>query len=138
MGHMLRMRIRTTLIGYSLAAVVTAFSLTAESNLHRPLVVIILGPPGSGKTTQAAALSKKYRIPAISISGLVKKQLGKKSKYSNLIDRSAATGDLLEDAEANQLIESRLLRGDINRGFILDGYPCDSSSSQASRRIPER
>jgi adenylate kinase len=116
-------RIQTTLISYSLTAVFAAFSLTAESNLHRPLVVIILGPPGSGKTTQAAALSKKYSIPAISISGLLKKQLGKKSKYSNLIDMSAASGDLLDDAAANQLIESRLLKGDISRGFILDGYP---------------
>jgi adenylate kinase len=85
--------------------------------------VIILGPPGSGKTTQAAALSNKYRIPAISISGLLKKQLGKKSKYSKLIDVRAASGDLLDDAAANRLLESRLLKGDISRGFILDGYP---------------
>lgn len=46
MRHMFRTRILTTLIGYSLPAIFAAFSLAAESNLRRPLVVIILGPPG--------------------------------------------------------------------------------------------
>jgi adenylate kinase len=130
MGHMFRIRIQTTLMGWSLAAVFTTFSLIAQSNLYRPLVVIILGPPGSGKTTQAAALSKKYRIPTISMSDLLRKQLGKKSKYSNLIHRSAASGELLADAAANQLIESRLLKGDISRGFILDGYPLTAAQAK--------
>jgi adenylate kinase len=130
MRHMFRTRILTTLMGYGLPAVFAAFSLAAESTLRRPLVVIILGPPGSGKTTQAAALSKKYRIPAISISDLLKNQLGQKSKYSKLIHMSAASGDLLDDAAANQLIESRLLKGDISRGFILDGYPLTAAQAK--------
>jgi adenylate kinase len=120
---MWRTWIKSALIGWSLAAALTAFSLTTQSNLHRPLVVIILGPPGSGKTTQATALSKKYRIPAISMSGLLKKQLDKNGKSSNFVKMSAASGDLLEDTAANRLLEARLLQGDLSHGFILDGYP---------------
>jgi adenylate kinase len=115
--------IQCNLILWSLAGALTAFALTAQSNLHRPLVVIILGPPGSGKTTQATALSKEYKIPAISIPALLKKQLGKQGNPSSLIKMSAASGDLLEDTAANQLMKARLLQGDLSRGFILDGYP---------------
>jgi adenylate kinase len=123
MGRMWRTWIQSAAIGWSLAGALTAFSLTAQSDLHLPLVVIILGPPGSGKTTQATALSKKYRIPTISISGLLKKQLGKQERPSDFIKMSAASGDVLEDGAANQLMEARLLQGDLSHGFILDGYP---------------
>jgi adenylate kinase len=120
---MWRTLIQRALIGWSLTGALAAFSLTAQSNLHRPLVVIVLGPPGSGQTTQATALSKKYSIPTIAMSGVLKKQLGKQGKLSNFIKMSAASGDLLEDAAANQLVKARLSQGDLSRGFILDGYP---------------
>jgi adenylate kinase len=85
-------------------------------------VVIILGPPGSGKTTQATALGKKYRIPVVSMSKLLQKQLDNGDK-SKLLRMAVASGDLLDDAAANQLLEARLLQGDRGHGFILDGYP---------------
>jgi adenylate kinase len=119
---MWRTRIQSALIGWSLT-VIAAFSSTAQPNLRRPLVVIILGPPGSGKTTQAAALSKKYGIPAISMSTLLEKQLGKRDKSSKLIKITVASADVLDDAAANQLVEARLSQGDLSHGFILDGYP---------------
>jgi pantothenate kinase-related protein Tda10 len=77
---MWRTLIQRALIGWSLTGALAAFSLTAQSNLHRPLVVIVLGPPGSGQTTQATALSKKYSIPTIAMLGVLKKQLGKQGK----------------------------------------------------------
>jgi adenylate kinase len=119
---MWRTRIVNALIGWSLTVIV-AFSSTAQPNLHRLLVVIILGPPGSGKTTQATALGKKYRIPAVSMSKLLQKQLDKRGKSSKLLRMTLASGDLLDDAAANQLLEARLLQGDLGHGFILDGYP---------------
>jgi adenylate kinase len=119
--RMWRTSIQSALIAWSLT-VIAAFSSTAQPNLHRPLVVIILGPPGSGKTTQATALAKKYRIPALSLSKLLQQQLDKGDK-SKLLRMSVASGDLLDDAAANQLLEARLLQGDLGHGFILDGYP---------------
>jgi adenylate kinase len=118
-----RSSVHDALITCALIALGAAFSSPAQPNLHRPLVVIILGSPGSGKTTQATALSKKYRIPVVSLSKLLEKQLDKRGKPSKLIRMTVASPDLLDDAAANELVEARLLQGDLGHGFILDGYP---------------
>jgi AAA domain-containing protein len=97
--RMWRTSVRSALIAWSLA-LLAVLSSTAQPDLRRPLVVFIFGPPGSGKTTQAAALSKKYGIPAISMSKLLEKQLAKRANSSKLIKISVAGADLLGDAAA--------------------------------------
>jgi len=86
------------------------------------MVLLIIGPPGSGKTTQAAKLKSKYKIPSISMADILKKEGGAKSDLSRRLKVNLA-GDLVSDEVANQLIDKRLQRKDVAQGFILDGYP---------------
>jgi adenylate kinase len=85
--------------------------------------IILIGPQGSGKGTQAKLISKEYNIPHISTGDIFREtaktntKLGKKLK--NLIDN----GILVPDNVTNDVIKERLSKDDIKNGFVLDGYP---------------
>jgi adenylate kinase len=85
--------------------------------------VLLLGPQGSGKGTQAKLISKTYGIPQISTGDMARElreldtELGRKVK--EIYDR----GDLLSDELIVDMIRDRLSRGDTIPGFILDGFP---------------
>ena len=98
--------------------------------LSPPKVIILVGPPGSGKTTQARILAKKYRIPAFSVSDLLKKQISSQPN-DPVLAAAIASGDLLPDDAASNLIKVHLLRADLHKGFILDGYPATSGQAKA-------
>ena len=118
---------------------VATFGVTVAMSLAfgqpaRPKIVILVGPPGSGKTTQAAFLSKKYGIPAFSMSDLLKKEMGKKGAPKALA-ASVASGDVLPDDAATDLIRLRLFRADLSKGFILDGYPASAGQAKSLDRM---
>lgn len=94
------------------------------------VVIVMSGPPGSGKSVQAQRLSKKYRIPAFSMSDLLKREMGRKTPLGVDIQASIASGDLINDQAANQLISARALQSDAGRGFILDGYPTTAAQAK--------
>ncbi len=87
-------------------------------------VILMLGAPGSGKTTQAKNLSQKYKLPVISMSKILKKESGwVKTKLKTGLKAHLASGDLVNDEMANSLIEKYISKGKAVDGFILDGYP---------------
>src|SRR5215470_9621155 len=93
----------------------TAASLAMSIALAQPAppkVILLVGPPGSGKTTQATFLAKKYGIPAISMFDLVKREMvsEKKDSISKAVAASLASGDALADDAAAELIRMRLFR----------------------------
>jgi len=95
------------------------------------LVVILVGAPGSGKTTQARNIKSKYRIPAISMSDILKKAGGgRKSGLNRQLKVQVASGDLVGDEGSNLLIQERISRKDALRGFVLDGYPMNDIQAQ--------
>ena len=85
--------------------------------------LLLLGPPGAGKGTQAARLAERYQIPAISTGDIFRRNvtnqtvLGKKAKV--FMD----AGDNVPDTLTNDLIRHRLAEADADNGFLLDGYP---------------
>jgi adenylate kinase len=93
-------------------------------------VFVIVGPPGSGKSTQSQLLSKKYKIPSISLSDLIKDEMGKRGRLAEALKASVASGDLINDDAANDLVRTRILRADAGRGFILDGYPATAAQAK--------
>jgi adenylate kinase len=107
------------------------------------LVIILLGPPGGGKTTQAQFLKKHYRIPFFSAAEIVRKSHGKKSRVSRGLEPQAASGELLGDEALNQLMLQNFKKSDFTRGFILDGYPANQvqakffSGALRDLRLPE-
>ncbi len=107
---------------FRLLTLVTALAL-AQSSLAPPMVFVIIGPPGSGKSTQSKLLGKKYKIPPIDIASLATSKMGKKSGLSEALKVSLASGDLINDDAVDDLIKTRILQPDATRGFILDGYP---------------
>ena len=102
----------------------------AQSRLAPPLVLVILGPPGSGKTVQSHLLAKKYKIPVVAVSDLIKGEMGKHSKLADSLQVGVASGALVNDDAANELINARLLGPHTARGFILDGYPLTESQAR--------
>lgn len=116
MAHSLR-RILPAILG---------LALLAPGQLQRQgkIVILLIGPPGSGKTTQAKKLSGRYGIPSIAMADLLKKEGGwKKSSLSKRMKGPVASGDLVNDEVSTSLIAKRISERDAERGFILDGYP---------------
>lgn len=87
-------------------------------------VILMLGPPGSGKTTQADNLKRKYGIPSYSMASILKRESGwVKDQYKKSLGVPIATGDIIGDELASQLVEKYITRKEAQNGFILDGYP---------------
>lgn len=85
--------------------------------------VVFLGPPGSGKGTQAARLSAELRIPAISTGEMLRRECRSGSRLGRAVHNILATGQLVNDDVMNQVVASRLRERDCRSGCILDGYP---------------
>jgi len=96
--------------------------LLAQATVRGQTVILLLGPPGAGKTTQAKNLSRKYRIPAISMAEILKKA-GGKVNFNRSLKVPLASGEMVNDEVANQLIQQRIAQKDAQQGFLLDGYP---------------
>ena len=119
------------------AALGAAISLSiALAEVTPAKIILLVGPPGSGKTTQAKFLGKKYGIPAFSMADLLKREMsGKKDAVSKAMAASVASGDVLPDEAATDLIRLHLLRTDLSKGFILDGFPATAGQAKALDRM---
>ncbi len=93
--------------------ILMAATLAAQT-LPQPMVVVLVGPPASGKSTQADYLRKKYKLPCVSIEQLLETKMGK----------GAAGADLHRgDADLDGILKEYLEGMEVARGFTLDGYP---------------
>jgi adenylate kinase len=108
----------------------------ASAQQASPIVILMVGPPGSGKTTQSKLLEKKYGIPTFSMADLLKREISKKKdKISKSLAATIASGDMLPDDAATDLIKLRLYRADLGKGFILDGYPATAGQAKSLDRM---
>ena len=85
--------------------------------------LIILGPPGAGKGTQAAFIAKKYQIPHISTGDIFRANIKGNTPLGKKAQEYMNKGELIPDDLVIEIATSRLLDDDCMRGFLLDGFP---------------
>lgn len=87
------------------------------------MFLLIMGPPGSGKGTQAKILADLYRIPHISSGDIFRQAMEANDDAGNKLAEAINKGQLVPDELTNEIVSRRLEKSDCGRGFILDGYP---------------
>src|ERR1700761_2196646 len=90
---------------------------------NQSTLIILLGPPGAGKGTQAARLSSALGVPAISTGEMLRQSVQSRSELGKLVESAMASGQLVSDELMNQVVADRVRRNDCQSGCILDGYP---------------
>src|SRR5690348_16733374 len=113
-------------------------SSSPRSCVRMPLNLILMGPPGAGKGTQASRLAARLRVPAISTGDMLRDEV----KHGSALGRDAKSymdrGALVPDSLIIAIIEARLQREDCARGFILDGFPRTVIQAEALDRALNR
>ncbi|MBI5391254.1 adenylate kinase [Candidatus Woesearchaeota archaeon] len=87
------------------------------------MILILLGPPGSGKGTQARMLMDQYKIPQISTGDILRKEIAAGSKLGKEAKVLMNQGKLVPDSTIMSIIEQRIVQPDCKQGFIFDGFP---------------
>jgi adenylate kinase len=85
--------------------------------------LIILGPPGAGKGTQAARIAEHYGIPAISTGDIFRANITNETELGTQVKEILAAGGYVSDEITNAIVADRLAQDDCAPGFLLDGYP---------------
>ncbi|MCK5212071.1 adenylate kinase [Candidatus Parcubacteria bacterium] len=99
--------------------------------------IIIFGPQGSGKGTQAKILTDKFNIPHISTGVIFRTHMKKQTKIGKKIATLINNGDLVPDEITNLIIKKRLSKPDTKNGFVLDGYPRDLAQAEYLQTITQ-
>lgn len=87
------------------------------------MVLLLFGPPGSGKGTQSQKITSWLGIPAISTGDMLRAEIHSGSALGKAAASIMANGGLVGDDLVNRMLADRLLRPDCQNGFLLDGYP---------------
>jgi len=96
---------------------------------------VLIGPPGSGKGTQAVRLAERLSIPHISTGDILRAAVKAQSPLGQQVAGIMAAGGLVGDGLITDLVRDRLAAPDTGRGFILDGYPRTASQAAALDRL---
>jgi len=99
------------------------------------LNVIMMGPPGAGKGTQAARFADGRGVPKISTGDILREMA--RDGHPTAVDAKARidSGELVDDATMIEIVRERLMRPDAQRGFVLDGFPRTVAQAEALDRI---
>lgn len=98
--------------------------------------IILLGPPGAGKGTQAQLLAKTYHIPQISTGDMLRAAASSpENKLGQEVKKIMAEGRLVSDDIIIQLVASRIQEADCEHGFLLDGFPRTTAQADALHHV---
>jgi adenylate kinase len=96
-----------------------------------PVNVVLIGPPGCGKGTQAVRLAEKYGIPHISTGEILRAAVRHGSELGRQVADVLTKGSLVSDDLMTDLVRARLQERDTDAGFVLDGFPRTLGQSRA-------
>lgn len=85
--------------------------------------LVLLGPPGAGKGTQAARLAERFGVPAISTGDIFRANIKGGTPLGKTVQEYTSRGALVPDSVTNDMVRDRLGQDDVTEGFLLDGYP---------------
>src|SRR5881397_1374674 len=109
---------------------------TRQGDVH-PLRIILFGPPGAGKGTQAVKLADMLKVPHISTGDILRHNVAKKTKLGQLAQKYMAAGKLVPDDVVIEMTVKRLKQADARQGFILDGFPRDLQQAKALDKLTQ-
>ena len=93
--------------------------------------LLVLGPQGAGKGTQAKRISREYGIPHVSTGDMFRAEQEAGTEFGRRVGEIMATGQLVPDELTIAMIEERLGRDDARDGFVLDGFPRNLAQAEA-------
>lgn len=93
--------------------------------------IVLVGPPGAGKGTQAAFLAKNLSIPHISTGDLFRANISKQTDLGKLAKSYMDAGNLVPDEVTIAMAKDRMEQSDAVNGFLLDGFPRNVSQAEA-------
>ncbi len=96
---------------------------------------VILGAPGAGKGTQAVRIAEHFGIPTISTGAIFREHMAARDELGQLAASYIDSGNLVPDEVTTRMLAERLARPDVERGFILDGYPRNLSQAAELDRL---
>jgi len=99
------------------------------------LILIFLGPPGSGKGTQAKKLAEKISLPHIALGDILRETIREGSEIGKKAKAFVEAGNLVPDEVTIEITRQRLLKDDCKSGFILDGFPRSLGQAEALTKI---
>ena len=94
-----------------------------SKNEFAPRHLLIVGPPGAGKGTQAERIVEALNIPAISTGDIFRANVGEGTELGKLAKSYMDRGEYVPDEVTNAMVKDRLSQPDAKDGFLLDGYP---------------
>lgn len=97
--------------------------MTGSSSERTSARLLIIGPPGAGKGTQASRIAERYGVPAISTGDIFRANITGGTELGKRVQQIIEAGELVPDSLTNEIVEDRLAQDDAANGFLLDGYP---------------
>ena len=99
------------------------------------MIIILLGPPGSGKGTQANFIQNKLSIPHLSTGDILRQSVKNETGLGNKVKNIMAKGELVSDDLVLNVIKERVSENDCDKGFILDGYPRNITQAKSLNMV---
>lgn len=99
--------------------------------------LILFGPPGAGKGTQAKLIKERYQLPHISTGDILRSEVKNKTQLGLEAKGFMESGKLVPDSLVTEMVKKRMMGPDLKDGFILDGYPRTESQAKALDEILE-
>lgn len=111
-----------------------AYAASVVPDPDKKMVIILLGPPGSGKGTQAKKISEKLALPHISTGDLFRENLSKGTELGKRVKSYMESGNLVPDDIVIEMLMARVAQPDCKKGYLLDGFPRSLPQAEALQK----